>query len=214
MAASFGPTGAGAASVLVAVGVAIVAMGLGALGHEFTWNPPSSTAVSAAPSAPEAPSVVYLNLTIAVDPTNGRGEFVPSVFSIPHSTRIVLTITNLDAHLHPGAGKAGGVLGTLWSAAVVTYGHAVHGAKFTWIGNSQLSHTFTLGPVGPGYGLSSPVVLLNVPVPVAPSNSTPSVVHTSFMIDQPGTYEWWCQTRCNPISMATDGYMQGPVTVT
>ncbi len=67
---------------------------------------------------------------------------------------------------------------------------------------ANTSHTFSIKSLG-----------INVPIPAALSNNTPTV--TSFVYTfSPGQYMWNCVAPCDPVAMTTLGYMQGILTVT
>ncbi len=64
------------------------------------------------------------------------------------------------------------------------------------------SHTFSIKSLG-----------INVPIPAALSNNTPTV--TTFVYTfTPGQYAWNCVAPCDSVAMVTEGYMQGVLTVT
>jgi hypothetical protein len=56
--------------------------------------------------------------------------------------------------------------------------------------------------------------MVNLPIPAAPSNTTPVVVSATIEIGAPGNYQWTCLSPCATIAMETIGYMRGLVSVT
>ena len=167
---------------------------------------------TASPGAASGP-VVHRQLVIETGKTDGRPgwpRFVPDGFTAPVGTTIVLTIVNHDdgtAPLPPDS-----PWGQVWGSDP-TYGAAsggteqVDGKTVTSIPNQDVSHTFEI-----------PGLLLNVPIPAAPSSTQPATVVFTFEVLKAGTYQWICAAPCGGGAMGmggamtTDGWMRGHVT--
>ena len=74
---------------------------------------------------------------------------------------------------------------------------------------------------GGGTGITWPIspsgmfgAMINLPIPAALDNSTPAIVSASLTFGAAGQYSWWCAAPCDPVAMATAGYMRGTVTAT
>ncbi len=81
-----------------------------------------------------------------------------------------------------------------------------------WNGQSMMRGTYNRS-----WAASPPAMLgimFNLPIPAALNNSTPSVVTATLEFGYPGHFWWWCAAPCDPVAMATTGYMRGSVTVT
>lgn len=161
-------------------------------------------------------TVVHRQLVIENGSTvPGRTDwphFVPSGFSAPAGATIVLTIVNHDdgAAPLPPASPWGKVMGADPTFGAVSGGEElVDGKPVTSVPNAQVSHTFTI-----------PGLLVNIPIPAAPSASQPVTVTFSFTVTKAGTYNWLCVAPCGSGSsgmggaMDAEGWMEGYVHIT
>ncbi len=97
-----------------------------------------------------------------------------------------------------GGGGMGGGMGS------GTGGGMMGGGMMGGIDN----RSWTVFPAGM-FGL-----MFNVPIPAALNNSTPAIVSVTIVLGSTGQYWWWCEAPCDPVAMATAGYMRGGITVT
>ncbi|MHB8459082.1 MAG: cupredoxin domain-containing protein [Candidatus Limnocylindrales bacterium] len=181
-----------------------------------------------APAAPSAPPnaalaatavgsgiVTRLDLTIVTGDMIGHTEypaFVPSDFTLPANSTVVVTITNFDnaTPLPKGAENFATVSGTVGGTMTTTpikaaYPNRPAGASRTLSGidPAAASHTFTILALG-----------INVPIPAM--SRTTFTIHTGA----PGTYVWRCFDPCGAgatgwgtAMAAKNGFMQGTLTV-
>jgi len=178
----------------------------------------ASAAPTAAPTlAPAAPpsAPVSLNMTILSDKMTGKAGwpvFVPSDFTLPANSTVIVTVTNFDGATALPKGsqqyaKATGIVGGAFTVTPIKAG-APNGSASPTITRSamdpaQVSHTFT-------------ILALGINVPLAPDARTTFMLHTG----SPGTYAWRCLDPCGtgpygwggPMA-ATSGYMQGTLTI-
>jgi hypothetical protein len=156
-----------------------------------------------------------LDLTIVTGNMIGKTEFpafVPSDFTLPAYSTIIVTITNLDdaTPLAKGTEPYAKVSGTLDNLASVTPIKVTNpnsaGGATTSIGSlppAAVSHTFTIAALG-------------INVPIAAHARTTFTIHTGA----PGTYSWRCFDPCGAgaagwgtAMAAMRGYMEGTLTV-
>ena len=64
-----------------------------------------------------------------------------------------------------------------------------------------------------GWGMSGGSMMVNLPIPAAVDNATPIVVTATVNFGVAGTYHWLCESPCDPVAMATPGYMRGTISV-
>ncbi len=159
--------------------------------------------------------VTRLDLTIVTGDMIGHREYpayVPSDFTLPANSTVVVTITNFDnaTPLPKGAENfatvSGTVGGTMTTAPIkAAYPNRPAGATRTLTGldPAAVSHTFTILALG-----------INVPVPAL--SRTTFTIHTGA----PGTYAWRCFDPCGAgatgwgtAMAAKNGFMQGTLTV-
>jgi len=184
--------------------------------------PAATSGASAAPTAaptlataapPSAP--VSLNMTILSDTMTGRAGwpvFVPSDFTLPANSTVIVTVTNFDGATALPKGsqlyaKATGIVGGTFTVTPIKAGAPNGSASPTStrsaLDPAQVSHTFT-------------ILALGINVPLAPDARTTFMLHTGA----PGTYAWRCLDPCGtgpygwggPMA-ATSGYMQGTLTI-
>lgn len=179
---------------------------------------------AAAPAAAQAGQVVTaaassvksaLNLTIVTGGMIGKTEYpayVPSDFSLPANSTVVVTITNFDDATPLPAGsegyaKATGIVDGTFSVTPIdlTDPNASKGAATTAtsLDPTLVSHTFTIPELG-----------INVPI------AAHARVTFTIKTGAPGTYAWRCFDPCGAdpagwgTAMAAKGYMEGTLTVT
>ena len=159
--------------------------------------------------------VVPLDLTIVTGGMIGHTEYpayVPSDFTLPANSTIVVTITNFDdaTPLPKGseiyAKVTGTVGGTMTTAPIkAAYPNRASGASQTLaaLDPAAVAHTFTIAALG-----------INVPIPAM--SRTTFTIHTGA----PGTYSWRCMDPCGAgatgwgtAMSARAGFMEGTLTV-
>ena len=184
--------------------------------------PAATSGASAAPTAaptlapaaqPSAP--VSLNMTILSDRMTGKAGwpvFVPSDFTLPANSTVIVTVTNFDGATALPKGsqlyaKASGIVGGTFTVTPIKAGAPNGSAGPTATRSAmdpmRVSHTFT-------------ILALGINVPLAPDARTTFMLHTGA----PGTYAWRCMDPCGtgpygwggPMA-ATSGYMQGTLTI-
>ena len=185
---------------------------------------PTAAASALAPTAPTAPTAsvsasasasASLNITILSDAMTGKAGwpvFVPSDFTLPANSTVIVTVTNFDGATALPKGsdlyaKAAGIVGGTFTVTPIKAGDpngtAGPTTSVSALDPTQVSHTFTISALG-------------INVPLAPGARTTFTLHTGA----PGTYAWRCLDPCGtgpsgwggPMA-ATSGYMQGTLTV-
>ncbi len=159
--------------------------------------------------------VVHRTLVIETGKMDGRPgwpRYTPAGFTAPAGATVVLTIVNHDdgtAPLPPAS-----PWGQVWGADA-TYGETtggtelIDGSPVHGVPNEDVSHTFTI-----------PGLLVNVPVPAAPSSADPVTITFTFRVTKKGTFTWLCAAPCGSGAtgmggaMNTPGWMEGHVTFT
>lgn len=176
-------------------------------GAAATTSPKGGTITLKAPVTP------HLYLTIATPDQLGGTEdtgpaYLPSDFTLPADTDVILTITNFD-NATPLTGDAvkyataAGVIGKVSVETLDTVNPNNPGTvtQATSIDPATVAHTFTISKLG-----------LNVPIPAQ------SKVTFSFHTGSAGTYDWQCFNPCGADpngwggAMAIPGHMRGKVT--
>ncbi|MHB8458973.1 MAG: cupredoxin domain-containing protein [Candidatus Limnocylindrales bacterium] len=159
--------------------------------------------------------VTRLDLTIVTGDMIGHTEFpayVPSSFTLPANSMVVVTITNFDnaTPLPKGAESYAKVSGTVGGTMTSTpirsaYPNGSAGTTQTLasLDPATVSHTFTIAALG-----------INVPIPAM--SRTTFTIHTGA----PGTYTWRCMDPCGAgatgwgtAMAARTGFMEGTLTV-
>ncbi len=167
----------------------------------------SSSSSNAAPTR--------LDLTIVTGDMTGHVEYpayIPSDFTLPAYSTVIVTITNFDdaTPLPAGSTQYATVSGTLGDTMQVTpikvgdpNGSAGPTQTLGRLDPTQVSHTFTIPSLG-------------INVPVAPHARVTFVIHTGA----PGQYYWRCFDPCGAGSTgwgtamaAQKGFMEGTLTV-
>jgi len=162
-------------------------------------------------TAPDA----RLDLTVVTGDMTGHSEypaFIPSDFTLPANSTVLITVTNFDdaTVLPKGSGQYARVSGTLDDAARITpikagdpNGSAGPTRVVTALDPTNVSHTFTIPALG-------------INVPIAPHARETFVIRTGA----PGHYFWRCFDPCGADPMgwgtamgAKSGFMQGTLTV-
>jgi hypothetical protein len=162
-----------------------------------------------------AAPVARLNLTIVTGGMTGHDEFpafIPSDFTLPANSTVLITITNFDdaTALPKGSEQYATVSGTVGNAARITpikagdpNGSGGPTRVVTALDPANVSHTFTIPALG-------------INVPIAPRARETFVLHTGA----PGHYLWRCFDPCGADPMgwgtamgAKSGFMQGTLTV-
>ena len=190
-----------------------LALSLGACSSSTPTTASAAASASSASPGTASSSVVHRQLVIETGKADGRPgwpRYVPDGFTAPVGTTIVLTIVNHDdgaAPLPPDS-PWGQVWGSDPTYGAVSGGtEQVGGKTVTAIPNQDVSHTFEI-----------PGLLLNIPIPAAPSSSQPVTVVFTFTVLKRGTYLWICAAPCGGGAagmggaMTTDGWMRGHVT--
>ncbi|MHB8399180.1 MAG: cupredoxin domain-containing protein [Candidatus Limnocylindrales bacterium] len=159
--------------------------------------------------------VTRLDLTIVTGDMIGHTEYpayVPSGFTLPANSTVIVTITNFDnaTPLPKGSGIYAKVSGTVGGTMTTTpikaaYPNRPGGAVQTLsaLDPAAVSHTFTIAALG-----------INVPIPAM--SRTTFTIHTGA----PGTYAWRCMDPCGAgatgwgtAMSARAGFMEGTLTV-
>ncbi len=161
------------------------------------------------------PAVTRLDLTIVTGDMTGHTEYpayIPSDFTLPAHSTVIVTITNFDdaTALPAGMTQYATVKGTLGNTMQVTpihvgdpNGSAGPTQTLSQLDPTQVSHTFTITALG-------------INVPVAAHSRVSFVIQTGA----PGQFAWRCFDPCGAGStgwgtaMASRrGYMEGTLTV-
>lgn len=184
---------------------------------------PAGGALAAAASVPNGAPVASggsgivagLDLTIVTGDMIGHTEYpayVPSDFTLPANSTVIVTITNFDnaTPLPKGseiyAKVSGTVGGTMTTAPIkAAYPNRAAGPSQTLaaLDPAAVAHTFTIAALG-----------INVPIPAM--SRTTFTIHTGA----PGTYAWRCMDPCGAgatgwgtAMSARAGFMEGTLTV-
>ncbi|MDA8346691.1 MAG: hypothetical protein M0Z66_14660 [Thermaerobacter sp.] len=162
-----------------------------------------SAAGKASAAAPAVHYHFYMNVvTGGMTGKPGWPQFLPGNFTLPANADVTVTVTSFDDGAAPVPAVYGKVSGTVGNA------ETVNGQSVSTVDPQQVAHTFTVS------GLK-----LNVPIPVAASAQSPSVVTFTFHTPKAGTYTWQCEAPCGSGTagwggpMATSGYMTGTMTI-
>ncbi len=217
-AATLGPAPARSTSMLGAAARGAAVLGAAALLAAILAacsSPVASNGAAPASGLDAGTVVVHRTLTIETGKMDGKPgwpRYTPDGFSAPAGATVVLTVVNHDdgtAPLPP-ASPWGQVWGADPTFGVATGGtELVDGKAVRSIPNDQVSHTFTI-----------PGLLVNVPIPAAPSSSRPVTVTFTFRVTRKGTFRWLCAAPCGSGAsgmagaMNTNGWMEGHVTFT
>jgi len=156
-----------------------------------------------------------LDLSIVTGDMIGHTEypaFVPSDFTLPANSTVIVMVTNFDdaTPLPKGSEQYAKVIGTLGGVATVTpiragdpNGSAGNPKSVTSLKPTDVSHTFTIPALG-------------INVPIAPHARVVFAIHTGA----PGHYYWRCFDPCGADPMgwgtamaARRGFMEGTLTV-
>ena len=176
----------------------------------------SQTTVVARPTAAAAAApVAHLDLTVVTGNMTGHDEFpafIPSDFTLPANSTVIITVTNFDdaTALPKGSEQYATVSGTVSNAARITpieagdpNGSAGPSKSITALDPANVSHTFTIPSLG-------------INVPIAPHARETFTIHTGT----PGHYLWRCFDPCGagPTGWGTamgakSGFMEGTLTV-
>lgn len=175
----------------------------------------TGAATAAAGAATAAAPATRLDLTIVTGDMIGKTEFpayIPSDFTLPANSTVVVTITNFDdaTPLPPAYLAYSKVSGTVGNTMQVTpidpkAPNASAGTTQTLSGldPKTVSHTFTIAGLG-------------INVPVAAHARTTFTIRTGAA----GTFSWRCNDPCGAGSSgwgtamaAKSGYMEGTLTV-
>jgi hypothetical protein len=180
--------------------------------------PGTGGAADAAPLPPTtgtAPAATRLDLTIVTGDMIGKTEYpayVPSDFTLPAYSTVIVTITNFDdaTALPKGSesyATASGLVGGTFTVTPINLkdpnGAAGPTKTLSSLDPATVSHTFTL----PGLGIN---------VPIAAHARETFTIRTGA----PGTFAWRCMDPCGAgtagwgtAMAATRGYMEGTLTV-
>jgi hypothetical protein len=177
----------------------------------LTGSACSSTSNPAA-SPTKASKTVSLSMVGKIDADTGpAGTFTskehwpamaPSDLTFAKGDTVVLTIKEYDDA--PTALPAGSPYNKVAGGTMTVDGFAE-----TTVPNADIAHTFSIPELG-----------INLPLTKAPGGGGFSTTVFTFKVDKSGTYTWHCFTPCGGApngmggSMATNGWMQGRMTVT
>jgi hypothetical protein len=175
---------------------------------------PVAQVSEAAPAADANPA--RLHLTIVTGDMIGHNEFpafIPSDFTLPANSTVIVTITNFDdaTALPKGQEAYASVEGTTDGTFRV---QAINPKDPN--GNKGVARTAT--NLNPTTGVSHTFTIkaLGVNVPIAPMSRTTFTIKTGA----PGTYAWHCYDPCGDgpdgwgtAMAAMQGFMEGTVTV-
>ncbi len=203
-----------AIGLLAAVTVAAAACGSAASVSQAAPAPGAAqTVASAAPAATAAPVEVHLYMSILTGGQNGKKgwpEYIPANFTVPANAIVDVQIRDFDdgpATVSTGMNQVKGTVGGTMQVIDAVNGPVEQqpAKTLTEIPANDVAHTLTFS----GKGFS-----LNVPIPPT------STVEFSFKAPAAGTYLWQCESACGTGTdgwggpMATNGWMQGIMTVT
>lgn len=220
---SFPPAAVPVAAPVAAAAPAAPAAPEAALAAPVVARVPASSAgaaqtgaAAAAPgSATAAAPATRLDLTIVTGDMIGKTEFpayIPSDFTLPANSTVVVTITNFDdATPLPAAyltySKVSGTVGNTMQVTPIDpkapNGSAGPTQTLSGLDPKAVSHTFTIAGLG-------------INVPVAAHARTTFTIRTGAA----GTFAWRCNDPCGAGSSgwgtamaAKSGYMEGTLTV-
>lgn len=181
-------------------------------------NPGSANSAYSAPRPPaaaSAPSITRLDLTIVTGDMIGKTEYpayVPSDFTLPAYSTVVITVTNFDdaTALPKGSesyAQASGLVGGTFTTTPINLknpnGSAGQSQTLSALDPAAVSHTFTIPALG-----------INVPI-AAHARETFTITTGA-----PGTFAWRCMDPCGagPVGWGTAmaarrNYMEGTLTV-
>ena len=148
-----------------------------------------------------AEPTTYLNLTITFDPATGMASFTTPNVSMVADSLVVVTITNHDpttGNLYAPWDRQ--VIGTLGGTELVDSGGGSYSASSLPMGG--ISHTFPVDDA---------IYNISVPIPPAPSQSTPSVVTFELTLNSAENTTWACMCDCQGGHM--DPGMYGRLTI-
>jgi len=166
-----------AAALAVVVAITVVLLfAVGAL-------VPTHSSTAPASSLPKT----YLNLTIVYDNATGIANYTAPFISIVAHTLVVVTITDYDPTASPlFVPWDNHVVGTVGDNETVNCGG---GPKVVGVlPENDIAHTWTV--LDAYYNIS-------VPIPPAPSASTPCVVSFELTMDQSEMTSWGCVANCD-----------------
>ena len=155
-------------------------------------------AASGSPASAQTPAAAhpyYLNLSIAINATNGWPQYSSTNFTVPRG-EVVVTIVDHDM---PMAWSGCGCV----VAGTVGNREYVNGSATGQVASANVAHTFTVPQLG-----------INV---LSPGQST---VTFTLWLNQIGTFSWECMAPCgagaNPytsLPMGVPGFMAGTLAV-
>ena len=201
-----------AIGLLAAVTAAAAACGSAANVSQAAPAPGAvQTANTAAATA--APVTVHLYMTILTGGQNGKKgwpEYVPGNFTVPANSIVDVEIRDFDdgpATIPTGGNQVKGTIGGTMQVIDAVNGPVEQqpAKTVTEIPANDVAHTLTF---------ATKDFSLNVPIPPL------STVEFSFKAPAAGTYLWQCDSACGSGTsgwsgpMATNGWMQGIMTVT
>ena len=174
----------------ILAGVAVVVAVLLAVVVFLTLTPPP-----ASPTTTES-----VQFVIAKNPTTGLYGVSPNSTHVAANSIVHVMVVNYDPTNHSVPGGFCNVTGTLngtmtWSwmhGGMMGTGEGPGPGMMRNMSPAMVSHTFTIS--GSGYAV-------NVPIPVAPSATDPSVVNFSFAVHAPGELPWMCEGAASAGSM-------------
>ena len=196
-------------TMILAVGAALVAASVLAVGYATSWGGTFNPTQSAAAMPVASTGVDHVNLTIVVGPKGPA--YVPADFTVPAHATVVVSVMNFDGStpltgvLASHAQVSGTVGGTITVRPLNPADpNALAGAARTVraVSPQLVSHTFTV----PALGLN---------VPMLGQSVTTFTIHTG----KAGQYPWQCFDPCGTGQggwsgpMAETGFMRGTLTV-
>jgi len=135
-------------------------------------------------------------------------QFAPANFTVPAHTLLEFTIINFDTGLNPVSPLEATVNGTVGDCIYLNSTPTSLGPCVNSVNPGFVAHTFSFEN-GTYSGF-------NVPIPSANESmegGTGTTVTFFAYFNDTGTFYWHCEAPCDPWSMATEGFMQGTMTV-
>jgi hypothetical protein len=161
----------------------------------------SSAPTPAASTSSTSQPTMFLNLTIAYDPTSGNYVYTHPIITMASHTLVVVKITNYDPMASPlFVPWDNQVIGTVGGTEVVNSGSGP--STVSSLPSTGISHTFTV---------SDSTYNISVPIPPAHSPTVPSVVTFALWMNYAGATSWACMCNCMSGYMAAGMY--GPLLI-
>lgn len=162
----------------------------------------STRSVATAPPAPSTGSTVAVS--IEIQSVSGIDSVIAPSLHFRAGSLVEFTIYNFDPVAVGSPASAAAPTGVFASAPRLELSGPGGSASLHGLDPAAVSHTFTV-PSG-----ADP---FSVPIPAAPSPSSPSVVTFSVYLNQTGAFVWYCAAYCDDGGLGGPAEMGGSITV-